>query len=92
MNGCSHLGPANAKLAEKAMNQLVDGCERFAGPTVEFVARLLPGGAIEFVARPGQTQSIPICVLQHPLKHGVKLSSACTLDVKLEGASLTTTP
>jgi hypothetical protein len=88
MNGCVQLGKDNARLAELAMNQLVDGCGSFSGGSVRFTATLLPGGAIEFERRPNQSQAIPICVLQHPLVHQVRLQSACVLDVQLEGSSM----
>jgi hypothetical protein len=91
VNGCTHLGKDNAKLAESAMSKLVDGCSRYSGPPVRFVARLLPGGAIEFVPRAGGSDAIPLCVLRHPLQHGVKLDRACTLDVQLEEASVVLT-
>jgi hypothetical protein len=91
MNGCTHLGKDNAKVAESAIGKLVDGCATYHGPAVRFVARLLPGGAIEFVPRAGASDAIPICVLKHPLKHSVKLDRACTLDVQLEEASVVLT-
>jgi len=84
VNGCAHLGVDNAKLAQAAMNQLVDGCGSFNGGRVQFSATLLPGGAIQFVQGPDPAQSIPICVLTHPLTHRVRLQTACTLDVRLE--------
>jgi hypothetical protein len=84
VNGCAHLGVDNAKLAQAAMNQLVDGCGSFNGGRVQFSATLLPGGAIQFVQGPDPAQAIPVCVLTHPLTHRVHLQSACTLDVRLE--------
>lgn len=84
VNGCAHLGVDNAKLAQAAMNQLVDGCGSFTGGRVQFSATLLPGGAIQFVQGPDPAQAIPVCVLTHPLTHRVRLQSACTLDVRLE--------
>ncbi len=84
VNGCAHFGVENARLAEAAMNQLVDGCGGFTGDRVLFTATLLPGGAIQFEPRPGESQSIPICVLNHPLTHRVRLQKACSLDVRLE--------
>jgi hypothetical protein len=84
VNGCAHFGVENARLAEAAMNQLVDGCGGFTGDRVQFTATLLPGGAIQFEPRPDESQSIPICVLNHPLTHRVRLQKACSLDVRLE--------
>ena len=84
VNGCAHFGVDNARLAQAAMNQLVDGCSSFAGDRVQFTATLLPGGAIQFEPRPEGSQSIPICVLNHPLTHRVHLQKACSLDVRLE--------
>jgi hypothetical protein len=84
VNGCAHLGVENARLAEAAMSQLVDGCGGFTGDRVQFTATLLPGGAIQFEPRPDESPSIPICVLNHPLTHRVRLQKACSLDVRLE--------
>ena len=84
VNGCAHFGVENARLAQAAMNQLVDGCNGFTGERVQFTATLLPGGAIQFEPRPGASQSIPVCVLNHPLTHRVQLQKACSLDVRLE--------
>jgi hypothetical protein len=88
VNGCAHLGVENARLAQAAMNQLVDGCSSFAGDRVQFTATLLPGGAIQFEPRPNDSQSIPVCVLNHPLTHRVRLQKACSLDVRLEEGSV----
>jgi hypothetical protein len=82
-NGCAHLGKANAKLAESAMNQLVDGCGSFKG-SVRFTAQLLADGSIFFQPGPSRTETIPMCVLQHPLRHKIKLTEPCALDVRLE--------
>jgi hypothetical protein len=88
VNGCASLGTANAKLAEKAMSQLVDACGAFSGPSVRFSATLLPGGAIQFNPKDDGSATIPICVLSHPLKHGVHLTKSCGLDVELAESSL----
>jgi hypothetical protein len=88
-NGCAALGPANAKLAEKAMDQLVVGCGGFTGKPAHFTATLLAGGAIQFEARGGEAEAVPICALSHPLTHAVKLAKPCALDVKLEASSMT---
>ncbi len=87
VNGCAHLGVTNARLAQAAMNQLVDGCSAFSGSRVQFTATLLPGGTIQFEPRPNESQSIPICVVNHPLSHHVKLDKACSLEVRLEEGS-----
>ena len=84
VNGCAVTGVENARLAQAAMNQLVDGCSGFSGDRVQFTATLLPGGAIQFEPRENASQAIPICVLNHPLTHRVKLQKACSLDVQLE--------
>jgi hypothetical protein len=89
VNGCARLGADNARLAEAAMNQLVDGCGSFSGERVRFTATLLPGGAIQFDARAdGGAPAIPMCVLNHPLAHRVRLTKACSLDVELEEGSM----
>jgi hypothetical protein len=92
VNGCSSLGRVNAKLAESAMTQLVEGCSSFGGGSVRFTATLLPGGAIQFEPHGDAKESIPICVLSHPLKHGVRLKSACSLDVQLEETAMVLPP
>jgi hypothetical protein len=84
VNHCASLGTADAKLAEKEMNQLVEGCSAFTGGSVRFTATLLPGGAIQFEPGADRATSIPICVLSRPLKHGVHLKKSCSLDVQLE--------
>ena len=86
-NGCAHLGKANAKLAESAMSQLVDGCGSFKG-SIRFTAQLLTDGSIFFQPGPGKAESIPVCVLEHPLKHKVRLTEACALDVRLEQSTV----
>jgi hypothetical protein len=83
-NHCVTLGAATAKLAERAMNQLVDGCGSFSGGSVRFTATLLPGGGMQFASTDALSQSIPMCVLGHPLTHGLHLTKACALDVVLE--------
>jgi hypothetical protein len=88
-NQCATLGKTEAKLAEKEMDHLVDGCATYTGPALRFTATLLPGGAIQFEPRQGETNAIPICVLSHPLKHAVHLAKPCALDVKLEVTSMT---
>jgi hypothetical protein len=87
-NGCAQLGKANAKLAESAMSQLVDGCGGFKGSPVRFTAQLLADGSIFFQPGAGHAQSIPVCVLEHPLRHKVKLTGSCALDVQLEQSTI----
>jgi len=88
VNRCAHLGAANAKLAEKAMNQLVEGCGAFSGGSSRFTATLLPGGAIRFDPRDDASATIPMCVVNHPLTHAVHLKASCALDVQLEESSI----
>lgn len=92
VNHCAALGPANARLAEKAINQLVDGCSSLPGGSVRFTATLLPGGTMQFESRGDGSELIPICALSHPLTHGVHLQKSCSLDVQLEAASLALPP
>jgi hypothetical protein len=92
VNNCTVYGKANAKLAEKAINQLVDGCGTYSGGSVRFTATLLPGGAMEFASKSDASDTIPICVVNHPLKHVVGLTKACSLDVELEVASMLLPP
>jgi hypothetical protein len=92
VNGCAHFGAENARLAQAAMNALVDGCSGFSGDKVQFTATLLPGGAIQFDPGPGDSKTIPVCVLNHPLTHRVQLHHACSLDVRLEATSVVVPP
>jgi hypothetical protein len=87
-NGCQSLGAASAKAAEKAMNQLIEGCTTVPGGRAEFEATLQPGGRIEIRGAPGQPDVVPICVLKHSLEHKVSLTQPCRLDVKIEQMSM----
>jgi hypothetical protein len=82
------LGSQNAKLAQKAMDQLVEGCGSYSGGTLRFTATLLPGGAMQFASRDDASEVIPICVVSHPLKHALPLSKSCAIDVELEAVSI----
>jgi hypothetical protein len=90
-NGCQALGAANAKLAEKAMNQLIEGCTSVPGGKAQFEATLQPGGRIEIHGVAGHADVVPICVLKHALEHKVPLTQPCRLDVKIEQTSVTMT-
>jgi hypothetical protein len=83
-NGCQDLGQANGRLAERAMDQLVEGCTSVPGGAVQFEATLLPSGLIEIAASAGQPDVVPICILKHSLMHNVRLVRPCRLDVKIE--------
>jgi hypothetical protein len=87
-NGCQHLGATNAKLAERAMYQLVEGCSTVPGGSAQFEATLEPGGRIAIAAAPGQPDVIPICILKHSLQHKVALAKPCHLDVKIAQTSI----
>jgi hypothetical protein len=87
-NGCQHLGHENARLAEQAMYQLVEGCSSVPGGSAEFEATLEPGGRIEIAAAPGQPDVVPICILKHSLQHKVALTKPCRLDVKIAQTSV----
>ena len=83
-NGCNVVGVKNARLAEAAMNQLVEACTSVPGGTVQFKATLQPGGRIDIEGAPGAPDVVPICILKHSLLHHVPLTQPCTLDVKIE--------
>src|SRR5258708_5665855 len=87
-NGCEALGRTNAKLAERAMYELVEGCTSVPGGTAQFGATLVPGGQITIAAAPGQPEVVPICILKHPLVHRVPLERPCRLDVKIGQVSV----
>ena len=83
-NGCQGLGAANGRLAERAMYDLVEGCDAVPGGAARFEATLEPGGRIRIAAASGQAPVVPICVLKHPLVHKVPLAKPCSLDVRVE--------
>ncbi len=87
-NGCHDLGHENARLAERAMYQLVEGCSSVPGGSAEFEATLEPGGRIEISGTPGQPDVVPICILKHSLQHKVALAKPCRLDVKITQTSV----
>jgi hypothetical protein len=87
-NGCQQLGHDNARLAERAMYQLVEGCTSVPGGSAEFEATLEPGGRIDIAAAPGQPDVVPICILKHSLQHKVALTKPCRLDVKIAQSSV----
>jgi hypothetical protein len=87
-NGCQSLGAVSAKAAEKAMNQLIEGCTSVPGGRAEFEATLEPGGLVEIKGVAGQPDVVPICVLKHSLQHQVPLKQPCRLEVKIEQMSL----
>lgn len=88
-NGCQSLGAESARLAERAMYDLVEACSSVPGGVAQFHATLQPGGRIEITAGSGQPQLIPICVVKHSLLHKVRLVGPCGLDVRLEETSVT---
>ena len=55
---------------------------------VRFTATMLPGGRIEITQSPGQSESVPICVLKNELRHKVPLTQACKLEVQLEEGTI----
>lgn len=87
-NGCHDLGHANAKLAERAMYTLVEGCSSVPGGSAQFEATLQPGGRIGIAGAPGQPDVVPICILKHSLEHKVALARPCRLDVRIEQTSV----
>lgn len=87
-NRCQELGRAKAKLAERAMYQLVEACTSVPGGSAQFEATLQPGGRIDITAAPGQPDVVPVCILKHSLMHKVPLAKPCRLDVKIEQTSV----
>lgn len=90
INRCASLGPANAKLAQKAMNQLVEGCSSVPGGHVTMLATLQPNGQIQLAALAGQPETVPLCVLKHALTHKIALKHACELEVTLQQSGMET--
>ena len=87
-NGCRDLGATAAHQAERAMDQLIEGCTVVPGGRAQFGATLQPGGRIEITGGPGQADVVPICILKHSLLHNVPLTKPCRLDVKIEQTSV----
>ncbi len=87
-NGCQSLGKTNARLAERAMYDLVEGCRSIPGGSAQFYATLQPGGHIEIASGHGQPDVIPVCVVKHSLVHAVPLKKPCGLFVRLQETSI----
>jgi hypothetical protein len=87
-NGCATLTGVNSRLAQEAMQKLVDGCTSVPGGSTKFTVTLLPGGRIELPQGPDQPETIPTCVLKNDLRHRVQLPKACSLVVRLEETSV----
>ncbi|MGD0676733.1 MAG: hypothetical protein ABSC94_15070 [Polyangiaceae bacterium] len=87
-NGCQDLGRARAQKAERAMNDLVEGCTTIPGRAAQFEATLEPSGRIVISAAPGQLDVVPICVLKHSLVHQVPLSKPCHLKVRMQESTV----
>jgi hypothetical protein len=87
-NGCQELGKNNARLAERAMYQLVEGCTSVPGGSVQFEATLQPGGRVDIAVPHGQPDVVPVCILKHALQHKVPLSKPCRLEVKIAQTSV----
>ena len=88
MNGCSHLGKANAKLAESTISGLIDACKTIPGGHVRLTATLRPAGQIDLAPAAGEPATVPVCMLRHPLVHKLALQKPCALDVKLEESAV----
>jgi hypothetical protein len=87
-NGCRDLGASAARLAERAMDQLIEGCSSVPGGKAQFEATLQPGGRIQIAGVAGEPDVVPICILKHSLSHNVPLTKPCHLDVKIEQTSV----
>jgi hypothetical protein len=87
-NGCRDLGASAARLAERAMDQLIEGCSTVPGGKAQFEATLQPGGRIQISGVAGEPDVVPICILKHSLLHNVPLTKPCRLDVKIEQTSV----
>jgi len=87
-NDCDRVAKGNAKLAEDAMNKLVEGCTSVPGGRARFSATLEPGGRIEIAQTDGSPDTVPICVLKHELRHKVPLTHECKLDVRLDESAV----
>jgi hypothetical protein len=76
------------KKAKETINGLVEGCSNVPGGRARFVAVLEPGGGVRITAPDGTNQgTIPICVLQHKLKHKLWIKKPCKVDVQIEEGS-----
>lgn len=88
MNGCSHLGKANAKLAETTIYGLIEACKAVPGGHTRLVATLRPGGQIDLATPAGETDTVPVCMLHRPLVHKLTLQKPCAIDVRLEESAV----
>jgi hypothetical protein len=88
MNGCSHLGKSNAKLAETTIYGLIEACKAVPGGHIRLTATLRPGGTIDLTPAAGEPATVPVCMLRHSLIHKLTLQKSCALDVKLEESAV----
>ena len=76
------------RVAQRAIQKLVDPCIAVPGGKAHFSARLRPGGRIELASPSGDPDEgvVPTCVLKElqTLRHHVYLKHACVFDVTLE--------
>ena len=86
LESCPDAHRMNSKLADDALQKLVDSCGSLLGGAAHFMAILVPGGRIELTAPNGDPASgvVPTCVLEHQLLHRVSLQSPCKFDVRLD--------
>lgn len=86
VNACPDAKRMNTRAAQLAIHKLVDPCAGVPGGKASFMAKLLPGGAIELASPEGDPQEglVPTCVLKNKLRHHVLLRKPCTFNVVLE--------
>jgi hypothetical protein len=89
-NHC-RLSKDASRQAEATMNRLVDHCNGVFAHALTFGVVLEPKGTISFTsAGDGGNDEIPMCVATQQLQHRVKLTTACTLDVRFAPTSIVT--
>ncbi len=81
---CPAVSDMNARLAERTMRRLVEGCDTVPKGKAQFIATLVPGGRIEISAAEGADDTLPICVLKHQLQHQVQVKKACKMQIQME--------
>ncbi len=93
-NHCSGLSKQDSVRAQETMNALVEHCDSVPHGEATFRVVLYPDGSISFAAAADGGDGaqaggeLPMCVVSHRLRHKVKLTAECDIDVKLAQTSI----
>jgi hypothetical protein len=88
-NHCNGLSKQDSVRAQQTMNELVEHCDSVPHGKSTFSVVLYPDGSISFASSgDAGSDEIPMCVVSHRLRHKVKLTTECGMDVRLEQTQL----